>query len=131
MAMDVRSPLSSELASSIPRAAAVFDGNPPSGSGWSAIVGRKSMRATRDYILAAGLVFAIGLGTPVALSEVDDPVATAALTRFVSSAAAQVTSTCVVGLGGLVAGGDACNASDDDINQNILTNISNEANEAN
>jgi hypothetical protein len=52
------------------------------------------MRATRDYILAAGLVFGIGLGAPVALSGVQAPIVTAALTPFVSGAAAQATTTC-------------------------------------
>ena len=52
------------------------------------------MRATRDYILAAGLVFGIGLGAPVALSGVEAPVVTAAVTPFVTNAAAQATTTC-------------------------------------
>src|SRR5215204_1305503 len=103
MAMDVRSPLASGLAPRHVQAVAVLDGNPPNGSRWSAIAGGKSMRATRDCILAAGLVFGIGLEAPVALSGVEAPVAlsgveapvvTAAVTPFVTNAAAQATTTC-------------------------------------
>jgi hypothetical protein len=79
-------------------------------------VGGKGMRATRDYVLAVGLVFGITLGVPVALSGVDAPVATAALTRFIDGAAAQATTTCTNGTAGIITGtGDVCNSTDNDI----------------
>ena len=47
------------------------------------------MQRTRGSVLVVGLVFGITLGAPVALSGVDAPVATTALSLFVDDAAAQ------------------------------------------
>jgi len=48
------------------------------------------MHGARGYVLAAGLVSGLTLGAPVALSGVDAPIASAALTLFVDDAAAQL-----------------------------------------
>lgn len=72
---------------------------------------RGAMRVARNYVLGLGLVFGLTLGAPVALSGVDAPVATSALTLFVDDAAAfQSTVDCTIVAGndalGLCAGSD-------------------------
>ena len=66
------------------------------------------MRVAGSSILGLGLVFGLTLGAPVALTGVDAPVATAALTLFADDVAAQAPVNCTITQAlGLCAGSDA------------------------